>query len=522
MRSKRYSLSSRILPGVVVAILILSVVTLLPPAGAVAVNILNFPDGLQVQQSGAPRTFELRVEINAGERVPIKEVRVILDNAKVIKYAPQGTQIVPPGGVFDQSIPNLQLISPTTSALFNPTPEGYGYSYGALYGYGFTFGYGSGTNTAPADFGFAGPFTLRYNVTIFPAQLAPGPHNIRIDVSTDLSPNNTFSSQTINFAVAGGGFQGGLGPDFIITLPSNAFSMPPNSNRSRALTVSSVNNFAGNIALSFFAPPDLTAKFDGQTTKTISLSAGQQVNVLFNLTASSFAPPGFKSASIKAANSTKEKILDVQVNVAISGVASLIASPPNVPAGGTITFNAFGFTPNSPMTLQLLLPTGLQTITPTSFANNNPNVASDGTWGATLTIPSNAPTGQFMVQVTDNSAKMASVPVNVVGTGNDYLMTVSPGFLDIPPGQTGQAQVSITSINSFASPVSLSVQGAPPGLTVNLTPSSVTPPQGGSAPPAQISVQVGEGTPPGDYFISIKAESTNPPITKFQGFNIHI
>ena len=62
----------------------------------------------------------------------------------------------------------------------------------------------------------------------------------------------------------------------------------------------------------------------------------------------------------------------------------------------------------------------------------------------------------------------------------DFGISVSPQVVNARAGGFGSATITITSINGFSGPVSLSSSGEPSGVSVNFSPTDVKPPAGGS------------------------------------------
>jgi hypothetical protein len=176
----------------------ISLVMLLPTAEAVGVEIIGLADG-QKLTFGGTTSLTIKITINAGEQIPVDEIRVIIDS-QTLRYTISGTQITS-----SQIIQSLGEPTPTLSSLLS-----YNYGIGYLYGYGFTYSYGYGTNTGSRynydygygyGYGFRGPISFTMTATLNHAHLTVGTHQIRVDIVTGLSPRETFSSATITFEV---------------------------------------------------------------------------------------------------------------------------------------------------------------------------------------------------------------------------------------------------------------------------------------------------------------------------------
>ncbi len=87
-------------------------------------------------------------------------------------------------------------------------------------------------------------------------------------------------------------------------------------------------------------------------------------------------------------------------------------------------------------------------------------------------------------------------------TPGDFGIGVSPQSVSTSPGGSASATATITSIDGFSSPVTLSATGQPPGVSVTFSPGTVTPSAGGSADSA-VSLSVANDVSQGFYPITI-------------------
>jgi len=121
-----------------------------------------------------------------------------------------------------------------------------------------------------------------------------------------------------------------------------------------------------------------------------------------------------------------------------------------------------------------------------------------------------------------------------------FTIDFSPSTLSVMQGDSGTVFITVTSVNNFSSPVSLSFSGAPIGVSINFDNNPVTPPPGGSdSSTAYFSVdssvtagtyamtltgtsssgtqnydftlQVTPQPTPGDFGISVSPQSVNAP-----------
>ncbi|MFE0582174.1 M28 family peptidase [Streptomyces sp. NPDC058874] len=85
----------------------------------------------------------------------------------------------------------------------------------------------------------------------------------------------------------------------------------------------------------------------------------------------------------------------------------------------------------------------------------------------------------------------------------DFSIGVSPAAGSAAPGGSVSATVNTATVSGTAQTVALSVSGAPAGVTASLSPSSVV-----SGTSSTLSVQVGAGTVPGTYTLTVTGSGT--------------
>jgi hypothetical protein len=95
--------------------------------------------------------------------------------------------------------------------------------------------------------------------------------------------------------------------------------------------------------------------------------------------------------------------------------------------------------------------------------------------------------------------------ITVFTPPTDFSISVSPSTLPVPRGQTRPADVVVQSMGGFSQPVTLTVL-TPPGVTVTLSPQTVTPPPDEIAT-STLMVTVDRSMLPGTYTITITGTS---------------
>jgi len=147
-------------------------------------------------------------------------------------------------------------------------------------------------------------------------------------------------------------------------------------------------------------------------------------------------------------------------------------------------------------------PSGV-TLSPTSV-----NVTGSGpvTRDLTLSVGSGVAPGAYSLQVRATSGsltKTANLSLTVT-TAPDFTLSLNPTSLTLQPGQSGTTTLTITPQGGFTGTVSLSLVGAPSGVTLSPTSVNVT----GSGPVTRdLTLSVGSGVAPGAYSLQVRATS---------------
>lgn len=177
MQNKQYV--STLITFFIVAILLIS-----GPAQAVSLSITGIPSQATV---GDKISFTFRIDIEPGERIPIEQINLTVDNTECAYYL-NGTP------VFGQACEGFTL-APAEQA---PYTYGYGYGYDSqvqYYGYGYGYGHENGTTH------------ISYSVTWDTASYQAGVHTIQMSAIANSSQefHEYLSGQkTITLAARGG------------------------------------------------------------------------------------------------------------------------------------------------------------------------------------------------------------------------------------------------------------------------------------------------------------------------------
>jgi uncharacterized protein DUF4082/concanavalin A-like lectin/glucanase superfamily protein/Big-like domain-containing protein/galactose oxidase-like protein/Kelch motif protein len=117
---------------------------------------------------------------------------------------------------------------------------------------------------------------------------------------------------------------------------------------------------------------------------------------------------------------------------------------------------------------------------------------------------SNAPVGTYtltMGATAEGITRSQSVTLTV-SSSPDFTISVDPSTQNVADGDSTTCNVTLTSINGFTSPVSLSVSGLPTGATGSFAPQSLTP-----TATSILTTNTSTGTPQGRYTLTITGTS---------------
>ena len=185
-------------------------------------------------------------------------------------------------------------------------------------------------------------------------------------------------------------------PSFVIANTDGKFSfmLGAGDNITETFDITSVNNFEGTVDLSFHGPPEIEASSNLAPTQ-VTLTSGQTQTLTLNLGASAMTPSGTYQCGIEGQTSAyggQQRGCFITVIIGVPGQPLLSASPSMVPAGGETNFFASQFTPSENVTLRWDSGPKVGEVLATG------QIAGDGTWNTTVTVPADMPGGNFAVE----------------------------------------------------------------------------------------------------------------------------
>jgi len=185
---------------------------------------------------------------------------------------------------------------------------------------------------------------------------------------------------------------------------------------------------------------------------------------------------------------------------------AIAASPGSVSTlqGGNLSYNVSvsplnGFTDTVNLSLS-----GLPTGATASFVPAT--ISTSGNSSLTVTTAANTPVGSYTVTITGTTASLthsASVTLVVTSAG-DFALSASQSTVHIARGGTGTDTISVSALQGFTGPVSLSVSGMPQRVSASLSPATVS----GTAS-SVLAIKAAKPAHSGTYTLTITGTSGN-------------
>src|SRR5207244_609414 len=314
------------------------------------------------------------------------------------------------------------------------------------------------------------------------AAVAPGVYNLTVDGTG--APGNRSTPLALTVSAA---------PDYTLSLTPAALTIGQGATGNTTVTITRTN-FTGAVTLSLgSAPAGVTGSFSPAaptgTSSTLTVSVGAAVAPgVYNLTVDGTATAGNRSTP-----------LTLTVRAAPDYAMSL------APAALTIVQGATG---SSTVTITRTNFTGAVTLSlggaPTGVTGAFNPAAPTGTSSA-LTVSVGAAVAPGVYNLTVDGTATAgnrSTPLTLtVSAAPDYSLSLAPAALTVAQAANGTATVTITRTN-FTSAVTLSLGGAPAGVTGSVSPAA---PTGTTCP---LTVSVAAAVAPGLYNLTVDGTGT--------------
>jgi len=332
--------------------------------------------------------------------------------------------------------------------------------------------------------------------------------------------------------------------DFSVAFSSTGLSIAQGASGSLNLYVTSLNDFASPVSLTFSAPPGVTASFNGPSN--IETSAGGMSSPALTIFVSGNVAPGTYPFTVTGTSGAISHSATLQLIVTGTGTIISSAAPDFVtqptPAVMTLTpgiakstsivvssLNGFNGVVSLTPSWSGAVPSGVTVSLPSPV-----DVPSGGSASSVLTLTAgNSPsTGTYNLIVaatngvithsTQLSVTIAGTPSVLAPVGPpDFAMTPSSGTVSVDEGLSAGTTVLVNSLGGFSSPVMFStswVGNAPTGIGVTI-PQSVTPPPNGAASSAVTFTTSPTGSS-GSYVLQVTG--TSGSVTHSTDINLQV
>ncbi len=362
-------------------------------------------------------------------------------------------------------------------------------------------------------------------VFLMPTGLTPGTYDVMVTVATT-GGGSIHDSRPFTIK--------GADTKFILK-PSPPY-LPPvvqGGQVSTMVTVRSVGTSSANVTLYIEGlAPGITAAFS--PSNVVAITPGGSGSTTLTISVGASTPPGPYPLSIRGVSGSDSVVVPLGFGVmpdigAGEGHATITINPPRARPGEHVGISGAGFTDNSTITLTAAPPGAPIPIDITPGAIQ---VQTDGTWATQITIPAagQVPPGTYVIKASDGTMA-AKNPFSIVPADSaDFFLNVSPMFIEIVQGASGNTTMSLSSKNGFQAAASFSVGHLAPGVTATFkdtagsTIGQFTGAPGGIreiiAPVAQtpvpgedlivnVLIDVDSGTPIGPYDIALEVETAN-------------
>src|SRR5467141_545465 len=273
-------------------------------------------------------------------------------------------------------------------------------------------------------------------------------------------------------------------PDFGISASPASLSTNSGSTATSTITLTSLNSFAGTVALS--STSSLAGPSMSLSPASISLSSGGTGSSTLSVSSSN---TGTYTVTVTGTSGSLSHSTIVTVSISSSADFSIGANPTSftVQRGfssiSTITVTSLnGFTGTVTLTDSISPATSSPPVV--SLSSSSLTLSSGGSATSTLSITTSASTtpGSYTILVMGASGSLShsvSLPLTV-SQSSDFILRSSATTLKVVAGSSGTSTITAASIGGFSGTVSLSVS-AGTGLTASINPTSLSLGSGGTA-----------------------------------------
>jgi len=293
------------------------------------------------------------------------------------------------------------------------------------------------------------------------------------------------------------------GPDFRFTASQNFLTLQAGQSANTTLTLSAVQGFSGTVSFSANAYGGLAPSVS--PTFLVLNSTHPTATAILTTTVLVGQPPSYSSEEITATSGNIVKTIYIPVQIigpdfSISTNPSFLSIPQGGSENSTIQLTSLDkFSGAIALSAQSNLSTKL---TPSIVT-----LVSDGSGNATLTVqvPLNITPGNYYVNIVASSGAIVRYGfVNIIVTGPDFSILANPSFLTVSQGQVVNSTITLTSIDNFNGPVTVSAFTYIPRISV-VPNSTILTLASNSSKTTSLQLSIPANTPPGFYYIQISA-----------------
>ncbi len=362
-----------------------------------------------------------------------------------------------------------------------------------------------------------------------PTGLDSGTYDVRVAVA-DGSGGYVYDSRPFSIRGADAKFILQLSPPYLPPVVQGGNVTITVNTRSVGTTSANITLYVDGLA------PGITTAFSPSNNVTVSPGSSGSAAITFNVSEST--PPGPYPVSIRGITGNEAAVVPLGFGVMPNigggeGHGTITINPPRARPGEHIGISGAGFTSGNTITLTAAPPgASANTIIDITPTGGTIRVQSDGIWAGTwateITVPP-VPPGTYVIKASDGVMAAKNTFSIVPAENADFFLNLSPQFLKVTQGYTGNTTLTLSSQNGYKAAVRFSVGHLPPGVTATfqdtlgntigrftgmpggtreiIAPTPLTPIPG-EALTVTVLIVTDTATPIGPYDIALEARTT--------------
>ncbi|MBS7622385.1 hypothetical protein KEJ39_01745 [Candidatus Bathyarchaeota archaeon] len=315
------------------------------------------------------------------------------------------------------------------------------------------------------------------------------------------------------FVISGSTEGGALIHTWAITLRVNGFYIAPSpmaksvirgKSTTFSIGVQSVGTFSSTVTLTAVGvPTGMTATLN---PAAVLPPQGGLASSILTITTSGSLAEGTYYITIRG----QSGMLQSQESIAVSVGEFTISATPTLGTAEQNSTAVFTVTGSSSDDYSAIMTLSVQGLPAGVTGTFNPSSllippAGSNSSTLTLTISSTAPVGSHVLNISGTSGTQihwVNVTLIIVAS-TDFTLTLNPSSITVRNGSSATATINVNSINSFSSPVALTVAlPSGSGATGSISPASVTPPPNGIGT-ATLTITAAASAPSGSGTMTI-------------------